>query len=121
MKITGFLSQSMVIVKDKNAFDPDLDKNVYDKKNTLGIRWIRGIRANPGGRKPGILKNNILVLKRNGRMHLTPLPLTRLKVLNTNKQDIRVCFFSYSRPNGWTEWADIFCGHSGMAEGCFRL
>ena len=28
---------------------------------------------------------------------------------------------SPSRPNGWTEWADIFCGHSGIPGGCFRL
>ena len=26
------------------------------------------------------------------------------------KQDIRI-YDPYSRPNGWTEWADIFCGH----------
>ena len=23
----------------------------------------------------------------------------------------------YSRPNSWTDWAEIFCGHSGVAEG----
>ena len=22
---------------------------------------------------------------------------------------------AYSRPNGWTEWAEIFCGHSWVA------
>ena len=22
------------------------------------------------------------------------------------------------RPNGWTEWAEIFCGHSLVAGGC---
>ena len=27
---------------------------------------------------------------------------------------------TYSRPNGKTEWTDIFCGHSWVAEGCFR-
>ena len=26
-----------------------------------------------------------------------------------------------SRPNSWTEWADIFCGHSGVLGGCFRV
>ena len=24
-------------------------------------------------------------------------------------------------PNSWTEWADIFCGHSWVAGGCYRL
>ena len=32
------------------------------------------------------------------------------------KQDIRL-YVPYSRPNGWTDWAEIFCGHSGEAEG----
>jgi len=27
------------------------------------------------------------------------------------KQDFRICV-PYSRPNGWTEWADIFCRQS---------
>ena len=27
----------------------------------------------------------------------------------------------YSRPNGWTDWAYIFCGHSWVAGGCYRL
>ena len=27
---------------------------------------------------------------------------------------------TYSRPNGKTEWTEIFCGHSWVAEGCFR-
>ena len=29
-------------------------------------------------------------------------------------------YVAYSRPNGWTEWADIFCGHSWLASGFFR-
>ena len=36
------------------------------------------------------------------------------------KQDIRI-YVPYSRPNGWTEWAKIFCGHSWVAGGCYRL
>jgi len=28
---------------------------------------------------------------------------------------------AYSRPNNWFEWAEIFCGHSEVAEGGFRL
>ena len=32
------------------------------------------------------------------------------------KQDIRK-YVPYSRPNGWTDWAEIFCGHSGVAGG----
>ena len=27
------------------------------------------------------------------------------------KQDIHI-YVPYSRPNGWIEWDDIFCGHS---------
>ena len=27
------------------------------------------------------------------------------------KQDIRI-YDTYSLPNSWTDWADIFCGHS---------
>ena len=30
------------------------------------------------------------------------------------KQDIRI-YVPYSRPNGSTEWAEIFCGHSWVA------
>ena len=36
------------------------------------------------------------------------------------KHDIRI-YVTDSRSNGWTEWADIFCGHSLVAIGCFRL
>ena len=36
------------------------------------------------------------------------------------KQDIRI-YVPYSRPNGWTDWANIFCGHSWVARGCLRL
>ena len=36
------------------------------------------------------------------------------------KQDIRI-YVPCSRPNGWTDWADIFCGHSWVAGGCYRL
>ena len=30
-------------------------------------------------------------------------------------------YVPYSRPNGWTEWAEIFCGHSWVVRGCLRL
>ena len=36
------------------------------------------------------------------------------------KQDIHI-YVPYSRPNGWTEWAEIFCGQSWVAGGCYRL
>jgi len=29
------------------------------------------------------------------------------------KQDIHI-YVAYVRPNGWTEWAEIFGGHSGV-------
>ena len=32
------------------------------------------------------------------------------------KQDIYISV-AYSRPHDWTEWADIFCGHSWVAAG----
>ena len=36
-----------------------------------------------------------------------------------NKQNTRI-YVAYSRPNGWTDWAEIFCGHSWVAGGCYR-
>jgi len=36
------------------------------------------------------------------------------------KQDIRLYIYTYvaySKLNGWTEWAEIFCGHSWVAGG----
>ena len=32
------------------------------------------------------------------------------------KQDIRI-YVPYSRPNGWTDWAENCCGNSGVAGG----
>ena len=32
------------------------------------------------------------------------------------KQDIRL-YVPYSRPNGWTDWAEFFCGHLWVAGG----
>ena len=29
------------------------------------------------------------------------------------KQDIHI-YVAYSRPNGWTDWANFFCGHSWL-------
>ena len=32
-------------------------------------------------------------------------------------QDIRVYIYvAFSRPNGWTDWVDFFCGYSWVAE-----
>ena len=32
-------------------------------------------------------------------------------------------YVAFSRPNGWTDWAEIFCEHSWVAGGggCFKL
>ena len=40
-------------------------------------------------------------------------------IIYIKKQDIRnlYTYVPYSRPNGWTEWADTFCGHSWVAWG----
>ena len=43
-----------------------------------------------------------------------------IKLIYLIKQDIRI-FVAYSRPNGWTEWADIFSGHYLEAWECLRL
>ena len=38
------------------------------------------------------------------------------------KQDIRIYIHvAYNRPNGWTDWAEVFWGHSGVIRRCFRL
>ena len=38
------------------------------------------------------------------------------------KQDIRIYkYVAYSRQNGWTEWAETFCGHSWVAGECYWL
>ena len=36
------------------------------------------------------------------------------------KQDICI-YVHYSWPNGWTDWAEFFCGHSCEAGECLRL
>ena len=30
-------------------------------------------------------------------------------------------YVAYGRPNGWTDRAEFFCGHSWVAKGCHRL
>ena len=35
-----------------------------------------------------------------------------------NKTTHLYLYVVYRRPNGWTEWAEIYCGHSGV---CYRL
>ena len=51
----------------------------------------------------------------------------QLNLIYKIKQEIHVCV-AYSRPNSWTEWTEIFCGHSWVAGGvigkkigCFSL
>ena len=44
----------------------------------------------------------------------------KLKIRTSQKKDIRI-YVNNSRPNGSTEWAEIFSGHSWVAGGCFRL
>jgi len=36
------------------------------------------------------------------------------------KQDIQI-YVAYSRPNGLTDWAETFCGHSGVAGERYRI
>ena len=37
------------------------------------------------------------------------------------KQDIRIYIYvAYSRPNGWTDWAEICCGHLWVAGECYK-
>ena len=48
------------------------------------------------------------------------LVATWTKIIYIIKQDIRI-YVPYSRPNGWTDWAEIFCRHSRVAGGDHRL
>ena len=38
-----------------------------------------------------------------------------------NKTRHSYIYVPYSWPNGWTDWAEFFCGHSWMAGGLYRL
>ena len=49
-----------------------------------------------------------------------PKSFTNLKFVNLNNIT-RHSYIAYSRPNGWTDWAEIFCEHSLVAEACHRL
>jgi len=41
---------------------------------------------------------------------------------NNKTRHSYICIYvAYSRPNDWTDWAEIFCGHSCMAGGFNRL
>ena len=40
---------------------------------------------------------------------------------NKTRHSYIYIFVAYSRPNGWTDWAEIVCGHSWVAGGCYRL
>ena len=41
-----------------------------------------------------------------------------IKILHNLYNKTRIYIFvAYSWQNGWTEWTDIFCGHSGVAGG----
>ena len=42
--------------------------------------------------------------------------LIELDYIYIIKQDSHI-YVPYSRPNGWTDWAEIFCGHSGVTGG----
>ena len=50
--------------------------------------------------------------------------------VKTNNQSVQLYLYNkkynyiyvaYSRPNDCTDWADIFCEHSWVAGGCYRL
>ena len=47
------------------------------------------------------------------RMRRVEIRMRRVEVVKI-KQDIRINV-PYSRPNGWTELAEIFCGHSWVS------
>ena len=41
-----------------------------------------------------------------------------IPIIYMTKQDIRIrIYVVYSRPNGWTEWAETFCVHSWWSRG----
>ena len=43
------------------------------------------------------------------------------RFLKTSASTVTSPWIHCSRPNGWTGWAEIFWGHSGVPRGCFRL
>ena len=47
-------------------------------------------------------------------------PPVFISFTNIIKQEIYI-HVAYSRPNGWTDWAELFCGHSWVARGFHRL
>ena len=60
---------------------------------------------------------------RKGRSGMPPNLLDHMNSTNMVKiikQDSHI-YVPYSRPNGWTDWAEIFCGHSWVAWGWYRL
>ena len=38
-----------------------------------------------------------------------------------NKTRHSYIYVTNNRPNGWTEWAEIFCGHSGVPGGVLEF
>ena len=40
---------------------------------------------------------------------------------NKTKHSYIYIYVAFSRPNGWTDWAEIFCVHSLVAGGCYKL
>ena len=43
-----------------------------------------------------------------------------MKSIEKNKTFVFI-YVAYSRPNGWTDRAEFFCGHSWVAVGCYRI
>ena len=48
--------------------------------------------------------------------HCWTMDILVVVYIYTIKQEIRI-YVPYSRPNGWTEWAEFVCGHSWVAGG----
>ena len=43
------------------------------------------------------------------------------QVLSKNKTRHSYIYVAISRPNGWTDWTEFFCGHSCVAGVCYRV
>ena len=79
----------------------------------LGLNFFADTQGWPGGLR---LKNSTYLSNIFFQIFFpraTPGPLANMICRN---QDIRI-YVAYSRPNSWTDWAEIFCGHSWVAGG----
>ena len=89
-----------------------------------GVGW-----GSPTSSNPHSLSGSLAATLR--QLALAPLKeekeLCRVQVRSSHLYNITrhsyiyIIYVAYSRPNSWTDWAEIFWEHLGVAGGCFRL